>query len=461
MTKLKTRWLALIALAVVVAAAAAYLSLKAPARPNVIVVLWDCVRADHISGLGFPKPTSPTLDRLGREGLSLTRTRSQAPWTLPAVSSLLTGRHVWNHGAGLSAPDGRNLDRQSGQIRLPGKDVPYLSDWLSQQGWQTLAVSGNIYIGPQFFDGRPIELTTTEAKAGELTDLALTKLQAAVDRGGPVFAYLHYMDAHFPTWPPEKYRTMFLEPGQEAPTKKQAGWDFPNPPADRAQAAARDRFRQAKEALFAGAIRYLDDQLARLADWAADNNAIIVVAADHGEEFWDHQDLEKKIYRDPRKISGIGHGHTLFDELIRVPLVIWGPGLTPKKSDYPAGLIDVWPTLAGLLGLAPPAGLDGVDLIRAQGPRPQLSGGTGYGAAKLAVVDWPWKCILSYDESALLFNLESDPGERTDLTTGQADRIGRLVKMLDPALKADPSAGSPTLKIDEGVKRRLKSLGYM
>jgi len=433
-----------------------------PARPDVVIVVWDCARADHLSHLGYRRPTTPALDRLAREGLAFSQARTNAPWTLPAVTGLFSGLQPWAHGAGLSSLSDRNLEAQVDQISLAGPEIDFLSDRLVRAGYEALAVSANVYVGRQFFAGRqPVEVIETREDARAMTDLALARLQQAPASDKPRLVYLHYMDAHFPIWPPARYRNLFVPQGVRPPDRDHGRWDFPRPPADEEERSRFEEFRTRKLSLYDGALRYLDDQLARLAEWAGARGALLVVLADHGEEFWDHQELEARIYSDPRQSFGLGHGHTLFEELLRVPLVLSGPGFAGGIRDFPAQLTDVWPTLAARLGLDRPAGSEGRDLRSAEGRPVQLAGANGYGQSKLAVIDWPNKYIVSHQEPALLFDLQSDPAEGRDLS-GEAPRTAdRLARELAGLLDRRPSSAGPKLVPREAVKQRLKDLGYL
>lgn len=457
----KAKYIIVLALLALAAGAAWGWYLKTSHRPDVIIVVWDCVRADHVSHLGYSRPTTPTLDRLAGEGISFTRARTPAPWTLPAVAALLTGQPPWRSGAGLKAATGRNLDTQGGTIGLPPPETPFVTDWLAQRGYRPAAVSGNIYIGRQFFHGRKLDpLLETKGDARTQTDKALEILNDPTD-DRPIVLYLHLMDAHYPTWPPEPLRTGFAPSGQ-TPTEDMRGWAFPNPPQGKKQKQALARYRTGKTALYDGGIRHMDDQLARLAQWADRNRAILVVVGDHGEELWDHQALEKAIYVDPRGISGIGHGHALFEELLHVPLVIWKKGLNRGLTDAPADLTDIWPTLAGMLGEEPPSGLPGRDVLQPVDPfRVMIAGGIGYGNAKYAALRRPWKLIVSHGEEALLFNLDEDPGESTNRLAEDMDLADALLEHLLPVVEQAGEGPRRTIEVDESTAKRLKALGYM
>jgi len=433
-------------------------------RPNVIIVVWDCVRADRVSYLGYEKPTTPTLDRLAREGVGFTQARTQAPWTLPAVASLITGRYTWEHKAGLQGRDARNFDGLEDGLNLPAKGLPYLTDWMAKAGYDVATVSANTYIGPQFFETHapPDPAMSTFWKAERVTDKGLARLDQAAENNQPLCLYLHYMDAHYTVWPPPEYRTMFLDEGLPEPDRSHIAWGLDMVDGKWPDEATVKAFYQVKAALYDSAIRYQDDQLARLVARTDMHESILIVVSDHGEEFWDHGELERKIYEDPREVSGLGHGHTLFEELIHVPMVLWGPGISGGLVDTQAQFTDVWPTLAGLLKLDPPDGLPGRNVLAEPDKKVvQFAGGIGYGQAKLSVVDWPWKCILSAGEQTLLFNLADDPAEKIDLTLQETAEVGRLTQLLNATAVVNPSGDTRVLDVDEKMVEQLKALGYL
>jgi arylsulfatase len=181
-----------------------------------------------------------------------------------------------------------------------------------------------------------------------------------------------------------------------------------------------------------------DAALARLV--AAAPGAIVVYTADHGEALGEHGAWE--------------HGHTLGEEVVRVPLAIAGPGVSPARFAGPASLVDVAPTLLRLAGL-PRAEGDGVDLAAIPADRSVLLADTLYAEEREGVVRWPWKLArtLAGDE-ATLYDLATDPGEFTDLAASNAEIVSQLTPLLDAerARLGDTPVGS--------VGEKIRALGY-
>jgi arylsulfatase A-like enzyme len=185
----------------------------------------------------------------------------------------------------------------------------------------------------------------------------------------------------------------------------------------------------------------------RLAD-----ETLVVLTADHGEELFDH--------------GGFEHGHSLYQELLHVPLAFWGPGVQPGRIDAPVSLVDVLPTLLEGLGLPPLPGLDGVSLWplvarrETLAERPILAEGTLHGPERRALVRWPWKLVEVEGGSSGLFDLERDPREKDDLAASQPERLRALGEEL-ARLRAGRATPAPAPQLDERMRSQLGELGYL
>lgn len=243
---------------------------------KVTYVVWDCVRADAVNDT-----TTPFLTNL--PGYHFAMCRSHAPWTVPAVMSLLAGQVVAEHGYDLVGPS-----RHLGKKRVRKNMGAVLAhDILGMRGDYS-------------HDENPI--------------LRHYLPCGVVGDGKALFTFRLWMNAHMP-----------LTPSREA--LQAMGIDFDPKPYTRWQGHEQwgKQERHNKRLVYDAAVWDLDSRLQAL--WPQINDGVVVVTADHGEEFWDHETLEREHYEDPRDIHGIGHGHTLFEELLRVPLVIYAPQL--------------------------------------------------------------------------------------------------------------------------------------
>ncbi len=370
---------------------------------RVLMIFIDTLRPDHLSYNGYDRPTSPKLDELVERSVSFDNTRSVAPWTLPSERAVLTGRQPeW-----YSTPKGKTVQAT-----------------LREHGFVTAEFAGNVYLSANFDMERDWDFHRVGLwpLAEEVTDDALAWMDA--HEGRDSLLQVHYMGCHLPYLEPMPYRTMFagspvagLRDEFHLSDVKQARIDDD---AD-AQAWVKGRYDNN--------IRYVTDQVGRLLTRMGPND-IVVVYADHGEEFWEHRGFE--------------HGHTLFDELLRVPLIVMGPGLTAGRVTTPTSLLDITPTILDLLDLEA-SGYDGQSLVPlAQGdPAAQTAfaardlafGRPLYGTERWGVLHGNEKWTTNEGREAL-YLVSDDPEEKKNLLKADAADAGapfrtRLAEALD------------------------------
>ena len=448
-------------------------SWPAPApRPNLIVLCIDTLRADHLSAYGYPRDTAPFIAGLAKGGTLFADAHAHSNWTVPATASLLTSLYPTEHGAG-----------SEGEMRLLADDTPVhqiragvetLAMGLRRAGFRTGLFSGNPYLYGRFQDGFDAA-DVGRKNAAELTAASLRWL--AEKPGEPFFLYLQYMDLHQPVEPPAPFFDLFPVREGGARGREHGDWSFTGlaSPRDLEDPAFR-RFRAHRLALYDGALRFVDDEIRRLYGWLAEagtaRNTLIVITSDHGEEFWDHALDERAGGHDPRGSWGVGHGHSMYEELLRAALVFHGPGVARgRRVDCPVRQIDVMPTMLALSGLAPPSGARGRSLVPllASGAAPGscaavplIAESPAYGPDSKAVIWEDWKLIVRSQSGPLLFDLRADPGERRNLA-GTAPRLqARLWAILRRELNgAAGAAPSAVLDPDEKTRGELRALGYV
>ena len=437
---------------------------------NLVVILVDTLRADTVGAYGSREGLTPNIDRFAAQSVRLEELYSPAPWTLPSVSSLMTGLQPQTHGAGVVY----DMDRYAPTGLTGG--VRTLAETLRDGGFYTFGVYHNIYVNPAFglqqgFD----EYVSQEERAGVLVDRAL----AGLKRYAPnrrVFLYLHFFDPHNPYEPPEKECNEVsrrFAPDYHGPlgcfADRRPEMPIP-PPAD----------RHWHEALYHGEIAYTDRQIGRflagLHDLGLDDDTVVALVSDHGEEFWTRLDHEKEWAYEPNG----DHGHTLYQELLRVPGLLRIPGRAPAVLRGPVQMVDLFPTLLRQAGVEPPDS-QGLDLT------PRLDGAPAerpilladvilHGQSRWSVRRGPWKLIVARNvtpESGPpleLYDLEHDPGETSNLATAHPDIVASLRTLgereLDQRKKArarfvagDDSLGATYLEWNHITK--LRSLGYL
>ena len=295
------------------------------ARPNVVIIVIDALRQDHLPMYGYARNTSPFLARLARQS-AVFDAMSPTSWTKPAVASLLTGLHPVRHQA-------------FGRTDLVPPDVVTLPELLSENGYRCFGITANAWISAQngFLPGfRTLDVIgpTQPLSPANAQLVNLTALPRIRNARSPFFAYVHYVDTHLPYRPAVSWDGKPLPPDQRQSISE---LDLQTAePLNRPEAT----LRRAVD-LYDGGIRQVDaaieDVFKVLRQRGDLDNTIVIITADHGEEFQEH--------------GRMGHGHSLYQEVIRVPMLISGPGVRPGVRKGIATLVDVVPTLVDILGL--------------------------------------------------------------------------------------------------------------
>jgi arylsulfatase A-like enzyme len=208
-------------------------------------------------------------------------------------------------------------------------------------------------------------------------------------------------------------------------------------------------------------IRYLDGQLNRLLNGIAQRGlseeTLVFLISDHGEELYDHGSFE--------------HGHSMYDEVLRVPLLVLGPGVAARRFDTPVSVMDLFPTILEALELEIPPATAGRSLwpmlVGAQSEiaedRPLIAEAILHGSPQRALVRWPWKVVVGASEKPRLFNLADDPTEKIDLAAREPRQLGALLQELASVGRKTRSqrAGQPSVPLDRETRRQLEGLGYL
>jgi arylsulfatase A-like enzyme len=431
----------------------------AGAAPNVLVVLVDTLRADRLGCHGARPSPSPTLDRLAATGLLFEVAVAQSSWTLPSVASLFTGLHPRSHGAvGARRRDAPVESR--GEFLADG--VVTWAEEARRAGIATVGVSANPLVsratnlaqGFETFIELPWDAKGRNWTAAEDLNRAFLDWLAP-NRGYRFVAYLHYMEPHDPYTPPPALRPP-PAPGVRAPIA--AGWirDAADAVNWRGAAPLAPAEIEHVRRLYDGEIRAWDGALAALLAalerLGLRETTLIVLTSDHGEEFQEHGRLT--------------HGAHLYEESIRVPLVLAGPGIEAGRRADPAQGIDLFPTLAGVLGIGAPAGLPGRDLLATREVRAAVSetargiapDGAGVDLVSLRAGGWKLIHAPALDRTEL-YDLGRDPGERED-ASGTGAEGARLRARLAEWAAGVPGA-PPTAGRDRSFAEKLRALGYV
>jgi arylsulfatase A-like enzyme len=425
-------------------------------RPDIILVTIDALRADHVSGYGYARLTSPLIDQFSRGAVVFTDAIAQAPYTKASVASLMTGLYPSAHKTVTASAS--FAETMTGHLTtapiltdvLPS-NVTTLAEALHSGGYRTLGFTANPFLISDFgfargFDTFAFFPGPDFASADHVVDDVIDRVDAVDPR--PMFLWVHLMEPHSPYTPPPSGKGTFPLRGQPEPiasTVSIPDWLLPGSPRDLREYV--DRYDEEIAAVDVA----VDRLLRQLHGVRGTDNAVVVVTADHGEQFLDH--------------GGWEHSSTLYDELIHVPLVIKAPRATPGVMKAQVQVMDLFPTLLEYADVPVPAGTAGHSLIAAlHGANEGRPAYSEIANAQYAVRIDGWKLIESADGSRQLFALREDPHEQHDVAASASTRADALERLLYRNLAASIDRGrtisTDTVPISPNVLQRLRAVGY-
>ena len=444
---------------------------------QVVLITIDALRIDAVGPGEAGESITPVIDALADSSLVFSQARTPAPWTLASFGSMMTGFPVSVHRA------------RKFKSKVP-EQLPTLAEHMSGAGFRTAGAGVNVYLKPEtglsrgfdeyyffvheWFKGRKKKPPLQDWLEPEyrkkqwyngtpvLTEFALRWLEKNRDRD--FFLWLHYLDPHIPYFPPPSYR-----PGGKVPEK-----------VDRALHSRKQGFKVKRPAqrklvrkYYQGEVCWVDGEVGRIIDKLESlgiyDDALVILTSDHGEEFWDH--------------GGVDHGHTLYDELLHVPLIVKLP-LTQDGSPHHA-VIDEYVTTQGLMPLILDAcGVDGYDAsLDAMSLAPQagiVAGGGGpptalfasglvYGKDREAVIFDGWKYIRVIETGKdELYDLRADPDEKKNIAKMMPDIVLRARKLLAAHESASQAVqarygihDAEQITFDEKTLEQLRAIGYV
>jgi len=440
------------------------------ASPNIVLIVMDTVRADHLSAYGYARNTTPHLAQFAKTATLYARAYAPANMTLPSHASLFTGLYASEHTA--HNDEGWALGRP-----LPARALT-AAEILAARGYATACIAANGYLGEGFgldqgfqhLDVRApwmaygmasefylrsrvaaiashvIELprrTRHLARGGEeISELAIAYLERTTARRRPFFLVLNYLDAHHPYFPPAPYDTMF--PGHDAtqPVELQerliAAFNQGSPkitPRERAHLISQ----------YDGSLAFEDREVARVIDKLRErgvyDRTLIIELSDHGECFGEH--------------NVITHGLANYDPETHVPLIVKNPGqINGVVIAAPVSLLDVWPLLTSMQ--RPPSAII-TESFPMRGPGATLPSRRP-GTAK---IEGTLKTIVNIDGSVESYDLAVDPDETRNLApSADSQRMAAEIAAWRRSLRSIDAA-TPARAIDPETLRRLRALGYV
>jgi arylsulfatase A-like enzyme len=397
-------------------------------RPNLLFISIDTLRADHLGAYGYKRPTSPRIDEFAKSAVLFEQAHSSASWTLPSLTSLMTSLYSSTHGCW-------KIDS-----RLD-PSFHTLAELLRNAGYDTAMVASHTFLSGRYglqkgfthVDSRILQ-TDVNITSPEITEKGIEWLQdkAAVQDGIPWFLWLHYFDPH---------DTYLAHPGFS------------------------EQFGTTEEIdLYDGEIAFTDHYIGNLLDQLARlnlaDNTIVVIVADHGEEFREHGQTR--------------HGYNLYEETIRVPLMFRAPGYSPRRVEPVIATVDLMPTLLEICSVSVSHPIEGQSLLAL------ARGDSAPEREAVSEVRWhkgqdmkslrrgSWKFIdhlYGKQKLDLLFALPDDPGELLDASSSfpkVTDELREeLKRRLKHARELAGSYGQSTQSPSSGAdQEHLNGLGY-
>jgi arylsulfatase A-like enzyme len=390
----------------------------AAAGRDLVLVTLDTTRADRLGLYGNDAIETPTLDRLGREGVVFSKAVATAPSTLPAHASILTGLYPHGHGA------------RANSVFAVDATRPTLAEILAAHGYDTAAFVSSFALDARFgldrgfaaYDdemGRPAAFIGFSERSGdETTERAIAWLRSP--RARPYFLWVHYYDAHARYDPPEPYASRSANP-------------------------------------YDGEIAFVDAQLGRLldaAEAASRRDPLVVVTADHGEALGEHGEAT--------------HAHLVQEGTLQIPWILRADGVLPggRRIDARASQVDLVPTVLSLLGIDAPAGLHGSGWTRAPDPdravlAETVEGRVTFGWRRLSALYLGDEKLVSGARPAL-YDLARDPTESQDAAVANPEEVSRLESRLSALRRGEPELLVPvTDVVDDSATQQLAALGYI
>ena len=425
-------------------------------HPNILFIVLDTVRVDHLSLYGYDLDTSPNIDRLGKNSVVFDNALSPSSWTLPSHASMFTGRDVSHH----------NVTKTYDTLR---DDETTLAEILKAKGYNTAGFTGSPWTKARYGFGQGFitykdrldffEYSSTFSKFSIRSFISFFlqfKFEESVlkdyrkrpaeqintdifnwldkNKGHPFFMFINYYDAHFPYTPDLNFKKKF--------TNKR--YDYRRISMMRNRGLYDKYLVSYMISLYDAEINYIDYHIGNLLDrldaLGIKNDTIIIITADHGEEFYEH--------------GGYSHGNTLYNEVIHVPLIVYYPKeFKPQRIEKRIGTIDTFSTILNMLKIEAQKNIDSaslITLIKNGKPysknyalselfkRPNIFKQFGFKIdeikPQIAVFYNNWKLIKVYAKkkiiSSELFDLANDPKERENLYYSSINKTGSLQKYI-------------------------------
>ncbi|UCE43285.1 MAG: sulfatase [Candidatus Aminicenantes bacterium] len=437
---------------------------------NVILISIDTLRADHLGCYGYARDTSPRIDHLAEDSVTFLNTYASSPWTLPSHVSILTSLHGVNHQV--------YYNDESMDLSLIT-----LADIMRERQFCCTAFTGGGFVSSDYGFSKGFDAYSNDESSTFRQDAAEHLFQLVSEwldkqKGKNFFLFLHTYQPHNPYACPIPYKTMFLDEGAKWRYLDLLSYLGGKPGIFK---ALTEEDRQNVVGLYDGEIRYTDEKLIgplvqKLKAMGLYDQTLIIFTSDHGEEFYEHH--------------GWGHGHSLYDESLKVPLIIKFPEsrFSGRRIHDIVSLVDIFPTVLEELGIDfSNLEIDGQSLFplvkgKEKGDRVFLADI----ASNVLASHIPQKITMNRGKTKLILNkrfgpedfsfflcpppvlgpvelydLGFDPTEQQNISDKKPKLANQIVQKINEIYKAAPKKKTRKLEIDEELKKQLRALGYI
>lgn len=445
-----------------------YFQINYLSKPNIVFILIDTLRADCINPDKESNFVTPFLSKLAKQSIYIPSAVTPCSWTKPTMATLLTGLPPEKHGVRYSV---RNEDPNAPVSDVLNDAIITLPEYVSRHGYETYAVQTNANLVPLLGFAQGFHenhfIFANDAPASVVTEKSIQFINNAKQ---PFFLYCHYMDPHLPYNPPPQFLNLMKSLNETSIVDET--YIAPNVIIDymtelvyynlgkRSDPPSHEFTEQEKQELrkrYHAEIRFADAEIEKLVNTIKKRfpNTVFVILADHGEEFWEHK--------------GVGHGTSLYEEQIRVPIIIHGRGIKPERINTTVSLTGFAKTLVSLMDLPTFPKFEGYNFLTERDKNTIIETVTwgswrDMGLNLKAVMKYPWKLILNRNtDKKELYHLIEDPGELNDISKEHPDIVSELMAYIEisSSYKEEKSTPENTTALPPDLKEQLEKQGYL
>ena len=440
---------------------------KSKGNFNIVLITIDALRPDHLGCYGYERNTSPNIDKIAEKGITFENAISPSTWTLPSMISLFTSTYPINHGV----TGGKIENGQVNNYQVFSGKLITLAEILQESGYTTFGVASNWYLNENLGFARGFDyFKCLPALPAPSVNEVVFSWENKINKSDNYFLWLHYIDPHFPYSSRSPWIDNFINARDKMNLQGMSTLDLMEDHyqlTKNNQEAVKHAIKRLNKNLLAhydSEINYVDSYVGELIQkFKLDKNTFIIVTADHGEAFFEH--------------GVLGHTYNLYQETIKIPLIVKLPFSTKKEIDRKhVNLIDIYPSILQTVNIAQPEHIIGKSFLSKKDPllwlRKIFTGEneSNYNFSEVgnfktkAIITSQWKYIYNYEnEVEQLYNLKNDPLELNNLAQKETKRCNNLKEQL---FKLVSSAKKYPIKeqhhkFTQEEIEKLEALGYI